>query len=308
MENLPPKIKLDELDLALARELELDARQSIRSLAKKLGTSDTTVSRRLQALLDERVINIVAIAAAAPLGLKTSVLMGLNISPGRSSEAVQCLRSFSNVTRIMQTAGCYDIIVSTIFQSPGEVRDFVDTQLSRINGLVVTEKFMLFENIKSSWKHLSDNTERYRPPSPRVLDKLDLSLIQELRVSPRATALELGRKLGVNRALAGKRLRALLADNILRVVSVAKPSFFGLNVHIYMFVKIRPGQIGAVANGLVSEKRIQHITLTTGRFEVLIGAAFRDMDELSDFVENRLGSYPGVISQETLTQVALTPW
>jgi DNA-binding Lrp family transcriptional regulator len=54
----PAKLELDELDLMLTKELELDARQSIRVLSRKLGVTEITVRKRMLALLDRKVITI----------------------------------------------------------------------------------------------------------------------------------------------------------------------------------------------------------------------------------------------------------
>ncbi|MDD5095859.1 MAG: AsnC family transcriptional regulator, partial [Dehalococcoidia bacterium] len=59
MSEKTAKRPLDELDLMLIRELEVDARRSAKELAAKLGTSHTTVQRRLRYLLDEGVISFV---------------------------------------------------------------------------------------------------------------------------------------------------------------------------------------------------------------------------------------------------------
>lgn len=306
MDNMDktPTLELDELDLMLARELELDARQSNRTLSRKLAISEATVKRRLQKLLGEGVITIAAFTDQLSLGFKTGVFMGLKISPGKVDEVAECLRPFSRVQRIILTTGCYDIIISTLFHNPREVGDFIDEDLSCIPNLVISEKIMFFENIKTSWKYLNGDTERYQQPTPRDLDELDLRLIKELELCPRGSASELGRKLRVDRKLVARRLQALLADNIVQVVSIVKPSFFGLNMHVFIFLKVQPGKIRSVANSLITERRVHHICLTTGPFELFLSAAFRDLEELSDFLRNHLGSYPGVTSHETLIQVA----
>ncbi|MDD5095788.1 MAG: AsnC family transcriptional regulator, partial [Dehalococcoidia bacterium] len=74
---------LDKLDLMLIRELGIDARKSSVELGVKLGTSHTTVQRRLQALLDEGIISFVTIADPKNLGYLTLILLGINTRPGR---------------------------------------------------------------------------------------------------------------------------------------------------------------------------------------------------------------------------------
>ena len=59
----------------------------------------------------------------------------------------------------------------------------------------------------------------------------------------------------------------------------------------------------SVANGLVREKRLRNIAITTGSYQLILDAVFQDNHEMADFLTNRIGSYPGLISHETMVQV-----
>ena len=181
--------------------------------------------------------------------------------------------------------------------------DFLDGDLSHVPHLTTAEKIVVMETTKVSWKYLNDDTDRFRQPSLREFDELDLKLIRELELCPRESIKQLGDRLGVNRKLVGRKLQSLLTDNVIQVVSIAKPSFFGLNVPVFIFVKVQPGKVRSVANSLVAERRVHHICIITGPFELFVNATFRDMGGLSDFLMDRLGNYEGVVSHETLIQV-----
>ena len=302
MENTdkPAMLELDELDLMLARELELDARQTNVVLARKLNTSQMTVKRRLQRLLDQGVITF---ATIAPLPHLIGVNIGLNVSPGKAGEVAEYLRTYRSIQRIILTTGRYDIILSMVFSDFNRVTDFLDGDLSHVPHLIDAEKILVMETIKMSWKYLNDDTDRYRQPPLREFDELDLKLIKELELCPRESIKDLGSKLGVNRKLAGRKFQSLLADNVIQVVSIANPSLFGLNVPVFIFVKVQPGKVRFVANSLAAERRVHHIHIITGPFELFVNAIFRDLEELSGFLMNHLGNYEGVISHETLIQV-----
>lgn len=302
--NKSANFKLDELDLMLAKELELDARQSNRVLAKKLATSEATVRRRLQRLLDEGIITIVTVPDRQSLGFPIGIDVGLKVSPGKADEVAEYLRSHKRIQNILLATGRYDILIHAALRDINEQNIFLGEDLSRVPYLLSAETIFFVEVVKMSWKYLNDDTYRYKKPMAYDLDDLDFSLIKELELCPRESVTELGRKLGVNRILVGRRLRKLLAADVIRVVSIANPSCFGFNVQVFIFVKVQPARISSVANSLIGEKRILHICTIAGRFDLFLSAAFGDLAEMSDFIMNQLASYPGVISYETMIQVA----
>lgn len=293
-------LELDELDLMLARELELDARQTNVALAGKLNTSQMTVKRRLQRLQDRGIITF---ATITNMPFRIGAMIGLNVNPGKAGEVAEHLRTYRNIQRIIMTTGRYDIILSMTFSKFKGMIDFFDGDLSHVPHLISAEKTIVMDATKISWRYLNDDTDVSRQPRLRDFDELDLKLIRELEVSPRASIKDLGDKLGVNRKLVGRRLQSLLSDNIIQVVSIARPSFFGLNVPVFIFVKVRPGKVKSVASSLVAERSVRHICVITGPFELFVHAIFRDLEQLSDFLMNHLGCYEGVVSHETLIQV-----
>ena len=302
------KKMMDKLDQTLAKELEMDARQSNRTLARKLDISTTTVQRRVQRLLDEKIITIATSPNPLLLGFPSAALIGVNVMPMKAGEVVERLRSCGRIQFVVLTTGRYDMLMLAPLRKPSDVIDVIEEDLGPIPYLVRVETMIVLQNIKWSWNYLNkvnrSDSDRDGEPLPNNLDKLDLELVKELELSPRESVKNLGEKLGVHRNIVGKRLHSLLADNVIRVVSFAEPSLFGFDIEAAIFVKVQPSNIRSVANGLVAERRVRHINIISGPFELVLNAFFQNISEMSDFLMNRLGSHPGVISHETLIYVA----
>lgn len=301
--NKPATLELDELDMMLARELENDARQSNRVLAIKLATSQATVKRRLERLLNEGILTFATITNVTQLEFTIGVVIGLNASPGKIDEVAEYLKSYSSIQRVILTTGRYDIVISMFFNDFSSLAEFFDGDLSHVPHLVDADSMVLIDTLKTSWKYLNDDTEQFRNPQPRDFDELDIRLIKEMELCPRESIKDLGKKLGVNRKLVSRKLQSLMADNVIRVVSIAQPSLFGFNVQVFIFVKVQPGKVRSVAINLAAESRVHAICIITGPFELFLSAVFRDLEEMSDFLRNHLGNYEGVVSHETLIQM-----
>ncbi|MBW2143217.1 MAG: Lrp/AsnC family transcriptional regulator, partial [Deltaproteobacteria bacterium] len=128
----PPQQALDALDLKLIEELRIDALQPQKDLAPKLGTSPSTIGRRLQRLLDEKIIYVVALVDPAVLGYNTRATIGINAQPHRVDAVARELASSRNVHHIVINTGYFDLIVSTDFKGPAELSKFVREGLGNI--------------------------------------------------------------------------------------------------------------------------------------------------------------------------------
>ena len=90
------KIRLDQLDLKILREMETDGRQPLSDLAKKLGTSRANTSRKLKRLLDLKVTRIVAFTNPLVLGYRTNAMIGIKVSPREIHETAEKLDAALN--------------------------------------------------------------------------------------------------------------------------------------------------------------------------------------------------------------------
>jgi DNA-binding Lrp family transcriptional regulator len=227
--------------------------------------------------------------------------LGFHVVPGRTDEVAECLRRIKSIKTITLTAGRYDMLSYAVLRSHQELPSFLYQELGQIPYLVRTETMLVLDAVKASWKYLSQDIQRFRKTTHSDIDGLDFELIKELELCPRESIRTLGKKLGVNRNLVGKRLNSLLDNGIIRVVSpISEPSILGFNLDVTILVRAQLGKVMGVANSLIHETRVRHVATTNGPFELYLRAAFRDAEEMSDFLTKRLGSHEGVTSYETL--------
>ncbi|MFA4836076.1 MAG: winged helix-turn-helix transcriptional regulator [Dehalococcoidia bacterium] len=298
-----PTNTLSELDLELVKELEFNARQSIRDLAKKLGASHATVHRRFRRLVKTGMIEFAAVSDSTALGFKISVLVGLDIRSGEAHTVANSLRHYPNVTFISLTTGRYDIMFYAVFRNQHEVLDFLDRKLSHIPGILTAEDMVVLELKKRSWMYLRGETVGYPETTQRSIDQSTLDLIKELELNPRESIANLARKTRMSSISVTRKLQALLDDNILKIVTVIDPFQFGFGVHTMILVRAQLGAINSVADILVTNTRIPKLLITTGPFNIAFWAMFQNLTEMSYFLTMEIGNIPGIIDYETLIQV-----
>lgn len=136
---------LDDLNRRLVVELQKDAYETHAELARRLGTSKTTVTRRIQRLLGEGVIRIVAVPDPRKLGLNVSALIGLSVDLKAIDAICDQLSAKPQVQMVAVIAGRYDIIISVALASTEELANFVTHELATIDGVRDSETLMAME-------------------------------------------------------------------------------------------------------------------------------------------------------------------
>jgi Lrp/AsnC family transcriptional regulator for asnA, asnC and gidA len=117
------------------RELQADARKTSDDLASKIGTSRSTVHRKIQQLLRADIIRIQAVADPFALGFDGMASIGLKVDPSRVNEAAVAIASYRNVQSVDICAGRYDIVVWAVFRGVSDLHNFVTTELGKVAGL-----------------------------------------------------------------------------------------------------------------------------------------------------------------------------
>lgn len=150
--------RLDALDSELIKELQIDARQNAQDVARKLGTSQSTVLRRIRKLQDDGIIRIVTLADPFSLGYEGVATVCMTFDPAKVNEGASIIASYQNVLTVSICAGRYDIVAWVMFREMAELSDFVTLELSKIPGLQHSETMANLKLLKTTHKYLRDGT------------------------------------------------------------------------------------------------------------------------------------------------------
>ena len=82
---------MDELDRKIIQILQENGRASNARIARDVGVSEGTVRRRLQSLLQEGIIKVVALPDPEVLGYNTEALVGIQVDPDKIDEVARQL-------------------------------------------------------------------------------------------------------------------------------------------------------------------------------------------------------------------------
>lgn len=130
-------VAIDDIDRELIRALQADGRASYSQLSRLVGMSDAACRQRVMRLLDEQVINIVAVTDPSKMGFQYQTLLGVKVDADVRKVA-QEIGEFREAVYVVMTAGRFDLIVELVHSDRDE---FVESSaaIRAIDGVVGLE-------------------------------------------------------------------------------------------------------------------------------------------------------------------------
>ncbi len=300
--------QLDDLDMALIRELQIDGRQSIIGLASKTGASRPTVRKRLDRLLRQNTIRVTAVPGDAVMAHRTSAYIGLNVRPHRVKAVAERLVALRNAYIVSICAGRYDILVWAAFRDTSRLSDFVMHRLNKDPDILRSEVMVQLQTKKAALAYLADGTEQAadlalsgtKGNGREEVDALDLKLIGELQIDGRQSISILAKKVGVSRDTVRKKLERLLERRIIRVLAQSDPVALGYHSGAMLGINTEPAEVESVAERLASYQNLRYIAICAGRYDIIAWALCRDPRALSHLIVDEIGSDPNIVRSETM--------
>jgi Lrp/AsnC family transcriptional regulator for asnA, asnC and gidA len=146
-------VELDDLDRRLIALLMEDASQTNVALARELGVSDGTVRNRIQNLLQQEVMQLVAIIDPWKVGHRIQIFSGLEVDLHRAHEIAQTLAEFEEVTYVSFTTGEFDILMVAALRSQEELFNFLTVKLGRIEGIRRIRTNQVLKAVKRTFRY-----------------------------------------------------------------------------------------------------------------------------------------------------------
>ena len=133
---------MDELDRKIIALLQMDGRASNAKIAREVRVSEGTVRRRLRRLIQDDVVNVVAVPNLEKLGYATTALIGLQTGPGKSDSVAESIAGLQEAHYVAVTTGAYDVFVWAGLESAEGLGNFLRTKIGIIEGVQRTETFV----------------------------------------------------------------------------------------------------------------------------------------------------------------------
>ena len=142
---------LDAIDSEIIRLLQKDGRATNIHIAKTIGISEATVRNRLHRLIDERIIQIVAVCDPFRIGFGIVGNIKINIDAKKVNTILYELTKLPDVWYIALTTGGSDIDIDFNVQSLDDLRGLVYDKVNKIDGIIRTETSVIMDFVKRKY-------------------------------------------------------------------------------------------------------------------------------------------------------------
>lgn len=131
-------ITLDEIDRQLIALLQINARESVATLARQLGIARTTVNSRLERLEKNKVISGYGVRLGhRVMGGGLQAYVGIKVQPRSGKEVVRRLSAMGQVQQLCAVSGEFDYVAWLRTDSPEQLDQLLD-QIGSVDGVEKT--------------------------------------------------------------------------------------------------------------------------------------------------------------------------
>lgn len=283
-------------------ELQKDGGISYSDLAVKLGITPKTVAKRVEALIESRVIVIRAQPNPYKLGLSACAVVAIKSDPSKIGHVCEQLGGHFYVNLVQTIFGRYDILIIVYFPSWGLLHQFINDELYTMDGVTQVELYF----VKDVYKRY----ERFFEKEPfskngLKLKETDWTLIKELAKDGRANPAALAEKLGIHVTTVYRRISALVKGNVIKISGVPNPSRLAYSANAYIILDVDPKEVDNICSSLFSSPEAHFIVTLNKRSGVILCVHTINNETLYEFLKQRISPLKGLINTETFLRASV---
>jgi Lrp/AsnC family transcriptional regulator for asnA, asnC and gidA len=139
------KKTIDQIDCQMIELLQKDGRISNTDIAKQISISEATVRTRLNRLIEEEYIQIVAVSNPIKLGFKIVGILRIKVDITKIESVTKELSKLKSIWFVVHATGDSDIYTEFVAKSLDELNDLIFNKIYKIKGVVRTETSLILK-------------------------------------------------------------------------------------------------------------------------------------------------------------------
>lgn len=306
-------ITLDPLELQILSALQIDGRVPFSRLAKILGVSDQTVSRRYRKLQAEVTMQVVARLNPRLLG-QSEWFVRLESTPDAADRVAAALARRQDTSWVSLMSGGTEVVCLVRSQVADAEQQTLLKKLAstpRVGSVTAHNILHRFAGGPVHWPGMSSELapEQVRQlsqelPAPVDVQRLslsdgDMTLIAVLSDDGRMSIQQLAAVTGWAENTVRRRLEFLRGSGVLFFDLDIDYRLLGFDVPALLWLSVRPQHLVQVAEDVARHTEVSFAAATTGRTNLLGSVICRDSDHLFRYLTERIGPMSGIRQIET---------
>ncbi|MFC1752751.1 Lrp/AsnC family transcriptional regulator [Thermoproteota archaeon] len=306
---------LDVKDRRILEELDLDARQSNSSIAKKTKLSKEVVNYRVKNLIKKKIVNgFYSVIDVAKLGytLYRLFFKFVDVDPEKEKEIMQFLKEQKKVTWVITLEGVHDLAVLICAKDVFKFKEVLDDLMGEYGKYLDLREITLVLKIHH-FKHkyiygAKDFTTAMIGGSidDRQLDEVDTSILQILSKEARLPILNIAKQLKLSPNTVKYRIKNLLKSGVLVSfrpdINISKLGYQHYKVFLFMN-KIDKQSKSRLTEFLKTKLPVIYVTEAIGGSDLEFEAHVKSSLELNQIIKEMRYTFPGLVSDYETTIV-----
>ena len=141
---------VDDTSKAIIEQLQEDGRRAYSAIGKAVGLSEAAVRQRVQKLVENGVVQIVAVTDPMQIGFARQAMIEIS-AVGDVEVIADQLAKIDEVDYIVITAGSCDILAEVVVENDAHLLQLVNRQIRTIEGVTRTESFLYLKLVKQTY-------------------------------------------------------------------------------------------------------------------------------------------------------------
>jgi Lrp/AsnC family transcriptional regulator for asnA, asnC and gidA len=141
---------LDDVSKAIIEQLQQDGRRAYAAIGKVVGLSEAAVRQRVQRLLEQGAMQIVAVTDPLELGFHRQAMVGIK-AEGELGSIADELAAMDEIDYVVITAGSFDLLVEVVCESDDHLLEILSNRIRAIPGVKGTETFVYLKLRKQTY-------------------------------------------------------------------------------------------------------------------------------------------------------------
>ncbi|KJF18420.1 leucine-responsive regulatory protein [Acidithrix ferrooxidans] len=141
---------LDDKSKQLIELLQIDGRRSYATLAKEVGLSEAAVRQRVQRLIDQNVMQIVAVTDPLSVGFTRQAMIGIR-ADGDLRKVSETIAKIKEVDYVVVCAGRYDLLAEVVCEDDAHLMEILNDTIRNVPGVSSLETFVYLRLEKQSY-------------------------------------------------------------------------------------------------------------------------------------------------------------
>ncbi|AKH85119.1 AsnC family transcriptional regulator [Streptomyces sp. CNQ-509] len=141
---------LDDVSLKIVEQLQQDGRRSYAAIGKAVGLSEAAVRQRVQKLLEQGVMQIVAVTDPLTVGFMRQAMIGITVD-GDVEPVADALAGLDEVDYVVVTAGSFDLLAEVVCHDDAHLLELINKRIRALPGVRATESFVYLKLRKQTY-------------------------------------------------------------------------------------------------------------------------------------------------------------